>query len=171
MACDYCDKDATLHLTQVVEGEIRKVHLCEACAAEMGVDPEAALSVTDLLLNLGKEPMEPKAVRKESAQRCPDCGLTRSKFKKTGRMGCGTCYAIFHAHLKPIIESMHQSVQHLGRVPADATDAERAVVRTADLQVALDRSIADERYEEAVTLRDDLEHWQGLLTSETEAGA
>ena len=163
MHCDYCDKEATLHLTQVVEGEIRKVHLCEDCAREMGVDPEAALSVTDLLLGLGKEPMSPKPVSRGGTHRCPTCGMTRSQFKKSGRLGCATCYDVFHAHLVPLIESMHHGTQHLGRVPDGVDDADRARVRIASAQAALSRAVADELFEEAANLRDELARWEAVL--------
>ena len=165
MHCDYCDQEATLHLTQVVEGEVRKVHLCEHCAQEMGVDPEAALSVTDLLLGLGKQPMEPKPLQRKTGHRCPGCGMTRSHFKKSGRLGCARCYEVFSASLRPVIESMHQGRQHMGKVPYGVPDSDRATVRTAALTEALARAVADERYEEAARIRDDLAHWEAVLAS------
>ena len=41
MRCDVCQKnDATVYLTQIVEGKMQKVNLCEHCAKEKGVsDP------------------------------------------------------------------------------------------------------------------------------------
>ena len=171
MHCDYCDQEATLHLTQVVDGEIRKVHLCEQCAGEMGVDPEAALSVTDLLLNLGKEPMEPKPVRKSEGHRCPGCGLSRSQFKKSGRVGCGGCYSAFHAHVRPMISAMHHHEQHRGRVPVGAADEERAVVRYATAEAALAEAISEEHYEAAAQHRDEMERWSAILAPEEDGGA
>ena len=34
MQCDFCDKKATVFLTQLVEGEMKKMCLCEECAEE-----------------------------------------------------------------------------------------------------------------------------------------
>ena len=54
MLCDLCkNKEATVHLTQMVEGETKKIDLCESCAKEKGVDDPAGFSLADLLLGLG----------------------------------------------------------------------------------------------------------------------
>ena len=42
MLCDICKKaEATVHLTQIVEGKMLKVDLCESCAKEKGVQEAA----------------------------------------------------------------------------------------------------------------------------------
>ena len=39
MLCQNCHKnEATVHLTQIVDGKVAKFHLCEACAEKKGVD-------------------------------------------------------------------------------------------------------------------------------------
>ena len=32
MVCDFCDKKASVFLTQLVDGQMKKVRLCESCA-------------------------------------------------------------------------------------------------------------------------------------------
>jgi protein arginine kinase activator len=32
MTCQHCQDEATVHLTETVEGRRRELHLCEACA-------------------------------------------------------------------------------------------------------------------------------------------
>ena len=49
MKCDFCEKKATVFLTQLVEGQMRKVCLCDACAKERGVTDPTGFSLTDLL--------------------------------------------------------------------------------------------------------------------------
>ena len=56
--CDNCgSRGAVVHLTQVVNNEITTSHLCEACAAEKGLQPEAAppdnLPLADFLAKMG----------------------------------------------------------------------------------------------------------------------
>ncbi|MEY5020027.1 MAG: hypothetical protein RLZ22_1115, partial [Verrucomicrobiota bacterium] len=34
MKCDFCDSKASVFLTQLVEGQMKKVCLCNACAKE-----------------------------------------------------------------------------------------------------------------------------------------
>ncbi|MFM8809364.1 MAG: excinuclease ABC subunit B, partial [Chthoniobacterales bacterium] len=54
MLCDVCQKtDATVYLTQIVEGKMQKVNLCEACAKEKGVSDPTGFAMADLLLGLG----------------------------------------------------------------------------------------------------------------------
>ena len=50
MLCEHCnEREATVHLTQVLEGEVKKLHLCEECAAQSGFDVHGTMSVTDSL--------------------------------------------------------------------------------------------------------------------------
>jgi len=49
MVCDNCrERDAVVHLTQVVEGAVTQVHLCEKCAADKGVETTVAAPKTPL---------------------------------------------------------------------------------------------------------------------------
>ena len=39
MKCDICkEREATVHLTEVINDRVTKLHLCEECAREKGVD-------------------------------------------------------------------------------------------------------------------------------------
>ena len=50
MKCDFCDTKASVFLTQLVEGQMKKVSLCETCAKERGVTDPTGFSLADLLL-------------------------------------------------------------------------------------------------------------------------
>ena len=50
MKCDFCDNKATVFLTQLVEGQMKKVCLCDGCAKERGVTDPTGFSLADLLL-------------------------------------------------------------------------------------------------------------------------
>ena len=50
MKCDFCSKKATVFLTQLVEGQMKKVCLCDGCAQERGVTDPTGFSLADLLL-------------------------------------------------------------------------------------------------------------------------
>ena len=51
--CQICDKLATVHLTQIIQNKIHKVHLCEECAQEKGVTDPDGLSFEDLFSKSG----------------------------------------------------------------------------------------------------------------------
>ena len=54
MKCEVCHKEeATVHLTQVIDGEVKKLNLCQECAQKHRVDLNSPISITDILLGLG----------------------------------------------------------------------------------------------------------------------
>lgn len=159
MLCESCKKrEATVHLTQVVDDSVKKIHLCEECAAQSGFDVHAPISITDLLMGLGKAAgINAEAVAAERT--CPRCHMRTSDFKKTGRLGCPDCYEAFVAELTLLIKGMHRSERHVGKTPGPGAAAE-APAPTEDieqLQRDLEKAVAAEHYEEAARLRDRLQ--------------
>lgn len=156
MLCESCKKnEATVHLTQVADDTVKKIHLCEECAAKSGLDVHGSVSITDLLLGLGKA-LAPRAQAGEEEKACPRCHMRPSDFKKAGRLGCPGCYEAFAVELGPLIKGMHRSEQHVGKKPA----ARGPAIGAEDLEVlqqALERAIAEEKFEEAARLRDRLQ--------------
>ena len=54
MICDVCKtNEATVFLTQIVDGKMQKVNLCDSCSKEKGVDDPTGFALADLLLGLG----------------------------------------------------------------------------------------------------------------------
>lgn len=156
MLCDICQAEAaTVHLTQVVNGQVKKMHLCAGCAEASGVDLDNPASMADLLLGFGAESEKARAGEPDRA--CPRCHLRRSDFKKTGRLGCPACYDAFAADLEPMLRAMHRRDQHAGKAPAGRKPAPPSVEKEADLE-QLERDLAEavaaERYEQAARLRD-----------------
>lgn len=164
MICEICkEREATVHLTQVVDGTIKKLHLCEECAAKSGFDIQAPISITDILLGMGvqKEPAGSPVERT-----CPRCHMRRADFKKTGRFGCAHCYEAFAEELPPLLRAMHRSDQHIGKVPASEGERVRASAELTHLQQLLDKAIAGENYEEAAKLRDRIQGLRARLSEE-----
>ncbi|PYJ41080.1 MAG: excinuclease ABC subunit B, partial [Verrucomicrobia bacterium] len=118
MLCDVCKcNDATVFLTQILDGKMQKVNLCEACSKEKGVQDPTGFALADLLLGIGAaEEIEKGA----ATTRCPVCGFTQADFKKTGRLGCSTCYAAFAEGLGSLLKAMHKGTEHVGKLPARA---------------------------------------------------
>jgi hypothetical protein len=49
MSCDQCrEREAVIHLTQIVNDQVTTLHLCERCAAEKGVESPASVTKTPL---------------------------------------------------------------------------------------------------------------------------
>src|SRR6516225_6155628 len=116
MICDVCkSQTATVYLTQIVDGNMKKVNLCEACSKEKGVSDPTGFALADLLLGLGESQ---QVEQTPAVEHCPVCGFTQADFKKTGRLGCSECYETFGEGLGALIKAMHKGTQHSGKVPA-----------------------------------------------------
>ena len=158
MQCQLCNKaTASVHLTQIVDNEVKKVDLCEACAREKGVNDPMGFSLADLLLGLGaSQKMEEAATASGSEVVCKSCGFTQADFKKTGRLGCSGCYDVFAAGLEALLKGMHKGTQHKGKVPPALRRAVDSKARLTKLEAELKAAVGREDFEQAATLRDEL---------------
>src|SRR5687768_13481059 len=100
MKCDFCDQKATVFLTQLVEGQMKKVCLCDPCAKERGVTDPTGFSLADMLLGGlpgGPGTVKPSvsAITPGNGRKCVTCGFTLDDLKRVRRFGCSDCYATF----------------------------------------------------------------------------
>jgi protein arginine kinase activator len=163
MLCDVCQKsEATVFLTQIVEGKMQKVNLCEACSKEKGVSDPTGFALADLLLGLGAAQ---QIERGQPSQRCPVCGFTQADFKKTGRLGCSACYDTFADGLATLLKGMHKGLRHTGRMPARLSRRFALADRVKSLEGELKQAVTDEKYEDAARLRDEIRQLEHELQS------
>ncbi len=167
MKCDLCDKEAVVHLTQVVDGEMKEYHLCEEHAQAQGIDIESPISITDILMGLGQQGKQ--NVTGGLTLSCPRCGMARDEFRRSGRLGCPDCYKTFMAELAAAVKAMHHSTQHTGRIPAREGSQTRIKSKIARLQKDLEAAVSREEYETAARIRDEIK--QSRTPSDTEGGA
>ena len=151
--CDICSKLATVHLTQIVNGKIHKIDLCETCAKEKGVTDPNGFSLADLLAS-GVENEELEAVHKDLV--CENCGFTSEDYKKLGRLGCPRCYENLAPMIAPMLGHMHKGVSHLGKNPENTLIRKASRQKENDIKTQLQLAIEEERYEDAAKLRDQL---------------
>ena len=101
MLCDVCKTEtASVFLTQIVDGKMQKVNMCEGCSKAKGVADPTGFALADLLLGMGAAQQLERTT--PEGKRCPQCGFTQSEFKKTGRLGCSVCYGTFSEGLEPM---------------------------------------------------------------------
>ncbi|MSU61317.1 MAG: excinuclease ABC subunit B [Pedosphaera sp.] len=156
MLCDICKQNqAKVHLTQMIEGKTKKVDLCEECSKAKGVDDPTGFSLADLLLGLGAA-QEMEQVAAGAELKCPHCGFTQADFKKTGRLGCADCYETFAEGLEGLLKTMHKGTKHVGKTPLALKQSLDLSDKLKVLQKRLDKAIAEEDFEAAVHLRDDI---------------
>jgi protein arginine kinase activator len=150
MKCMFCEKPATVHLTDIVNKKKREAHLCEQCARERNLLPEQPGLAVDLTALL-KLMTAPRAGAAEAA--CPTCGMSYAAFKAEGRFGCAHDYDAFRTALEPLLERVHRAVGHAGKLPAAARLAARRA-RLDGLRAEMKTAAENEDYEQAARLRD-----------------
>lgn len=156
MVCCVCkEKEAKVHLTQIVGEKMQKVDLCEECASKKGVNDPAGFSLADLLLGLGAS-QEIEQAGGGSELKCPHCGFTQADFKKAGRLGCSECYDTFAEGLEGLLKTMHKGTRHTGKVPLMMQQTRDLTERLKELEKKLDKAVASEDFEEAAVMRDEI---------------
>ena len=155
MTCDLCgEREATVYLTEIIEDEKRELHLCERCARERGKETAEEFGLGGLLAGLADFGLKTEGETKESLA-CPRCKMTYEDFRKSGRLGCGSCYEAFHRTLGPLLKRIHGSTQHVGKVPVQgAAKPQAAAEDLSRLKENLAKAVTSEAFEEAACLRD-----------------
>lgn len=153
MCCSCKEKQATVHLTQITGDKMQKVDLCEECAKKKGVNEPTAFALADLLCGLGAS-SEMEASSGEV--KCPQCNFTQADFKKAGRLGCPECYRTFADGLDKLLETMHKGTKHVGKVPYTLQQSRELADKLKTLQKKLDKAIAEEDFESAAVVRDEM---------------
>jgi protein arginine kinase activator len=165
MVCDVCKTNqATVFLTQIVDGKMQKVNLCEACSKEKGVTDPTGFALADLLLGLGAAQEIEKG---GNLQKCPACGFTQQDFKKTGRLGCPVCYETFAEGLQSLLKAMHKGTLHLGKIPARLAKSLQLDEEMKNLHEELEKAVGKEDYESAAELRDQIKNLEKTLGQHT----
>ncbi len=159
MLCNVCQKtEAVVHYAEIVNGQMKKMDLCEACAVDKGVGTNVSLNMSDLLTEASESTSDKENPLSKEA--CSSCKMTYLEFKKSGRLGCFHCYQAFYRSLAPLLETIHHNSRHVGKTPvksrADAVDLERM----QKLHEALSEAISNEEYEQAAKVRDQIREFE-----------
>jgi protein arginine kinase activator len=146
-----------MHITELVKNEPHEIHLCEECYQkfmESSGGPEAALMGGGMIkksAGLGEAELE--ALEKLV---CPTCKITFREFRSQGRLGCAHCYSAFREELLPLLENIHGETHHCGKFPKRAPDDSQKRYQLIKLRNDLRLAIAEESYEEAARIRDQI---------------
>src|ERR1043165_4808857 len=151
-----CENEATVHLTEIREGVKHEMHLCEGCAAAKGLPGKSHFTIQQLLAGIASQT---QALSGQKAKRgkepsCSGCGTTLSQFQSSGRFGCPECYVAFKEDVQNLVEKIHDSTQHCGKVPKRTSPDVSTQKDLRQLQVELKKAIKHEEYEKAAELRD-----------------
>lgn len=161
MVCDICHKkEATVHLTEIIDDQVTELHLCEECATKKGAQMEQHFELADLLAGLADFGTK-LSTKEEQALKCPNCGMSFADFKKTGRLGCSACYTAFRKNLIPLLKRIHGSTQHVGKSPVKVAKEVKEKSELHELKAKLEQAVKLEQFEEAAKLRDKIKSLEG----------
>ena len=110
----------------------------------------------DLLANSPPETKIQDIVAELNQENCSACGFSLDDFRKVGRLGCPDCYQVFSREIVERLPSMHKGGVHKGYLPEGIAIKQALKSELASLTEKLENAIADERFEEAAKLRDQI---------------
>jgi protein arginine kinase activator len=179
MICEHCHKrEATVHLTEIVNGYRTEKHLCQECAAQENIGGFAGDMFEDPFRDFFSPSDWFSSMRRPfrsslgTSLACPSCGTTFSDIQRTGQMGCPSCYEAFREKLRPLFDEMNRSHTHTGKKPVEGTaQPAQAAAPAAEekqeseevkkLREELRQCIAKEEFEKAAELRDEIKKLTG----------
>ncbi|WP_031517303.1 UvrB/UvrC motif-containing protein [Desulfofalx alkaliphila] len=156
MICERCkQRNATVHLTHVVNNNKSEIRVCDQCARELQQDFGASMqfNLHNLLGGLMFSDYGP-SVKLQQEVKCERCGTGQSQFAKGGLLGCPQCYESFDDNLAPLIKRIQGTETHTGKVPKRTGGKVRINKEIRTLKAAMQRHINNEEFEKAAELRD-----------------
>ena len=181
MLCQKCNKnEANVKYTEIINGEKKEMMLCEECSHKLGLDNINFNMPIDFSSFFGglleddeyNSPELMPLFQNVKELKCDNCNITYEEFINQGKFGCEECYNVFSNKIDSILKRLHGSNKYLGRkalkssLKNEKTDNEKRS-ETKDeinskenkiekLQKDLKKAIADERYEDAAKIRDEI---------------
>src|SRR5439155_20700400 len=112
MKCQSCSNTATVHLTDIVDGQKKELHLCQACAEQKQLIKEHDLNLPAILQTLiGQHIGQP--TDELARLTCPVCGIKYMEFRAEGRLGFRHDYQAFRVGLEPPLKQSHRPRRHV----------------------------------------------------------
>src|SRR5262249_4480305 len=109
--CHACSAPATVHLTDIVKGQKKELHLCQACAEKQELVKQDELNLPAIVQSIIGHHVGP--LTDELARlTCPVCGIKYMEFRHEGRLGCPHDYEAFRVGLEPLLQRIHRSGRH-----------------------------------------------------------
>ena len=153
MKCQSCSNPATVHLTDIINGHKKEMHLCQSCANKQHLFKKQDLNLPAILHTILGQHVGP--LTDELARlTCPVCGIKYMEFRAEGRLGCPNDYEVFRVGLEPLLQRIHRAGRHVGKVPRHRRLTAAGQAELVRLRHQLQAAVEAETYEEAARLRD-----------------
>ena len=128
MKCQRCkEREANVQIMQQISGKKPQTfYLCDVCARELGISMPSfpmtgkiSSNPFSLLGNMFQSNLGLGAdeINEKPSYRCDQCSLTFEEFKKSGFLGCPSCYEAFSSQMDPVFSRTQMGNKHAGRKP------------------------------------------------------
>jgi len=166
MKCQKCDRQATFHITDLIDGKPSEMHLCEECAQTfLSPSQEETADVLPAMAGLLAQHLAVGETADQLARldqrACPVCGITYLEFRKHGRLGCPHDYVFFQEQLDPLLMNIHDQTRHIGKVPRRCPQGADQQTQLIRLRREMKAAVSSENYEQASLLRDQIREIEG----------
>ena len=164
MLCQKCNKnEANVKYTEIINGEKREMMLCEESFFGGLLEDEAYNDQEFMPLFQSVKELK-----------CDNCNMTYDEFINQGKFGCPECYDVFSSKIDSLLKRLHGSNKYMGRRALNSTrqeekhaegnnigdqqnkKSEKEETKLEKLQKDLKKAIAEERYEDAAKIRDEI---------------
>ena len=152
-----------------MEGNLQELHICNSCCSQHHLDLthdpkpiQEIIAITELGTSddnhsSSEQDEDLVAISEDDDDlTCNKCGISFEQFNKNNRFGCASCYDAFAERLDQLLEELHGSQQHAGRSPHSESKHNQVLAKRISLEKRLKDVIAEERFEEAARIRDQL---------------
>ncbi len=174
MKCQYCDRTATLHITELVDGKATELHLCKEHAQEYLTQADAggtpsigAPSALSQHLTVGNTEEDLKRLDQKV---CPVCGISFYEFRNSGRLGCPNDYECFQQELEGLLLNIHGETKHVGKRPSSGAPDLSSHTQVIQMRRQLTEAVSEENYELASQLRDEIRDLQAAFRRQRSGG-
>lgn len=175
MQCQKCEREATFHITDLVDGKPNELHLCELCAQTFlsPSEEEEAAEVMPAMAGLLAQHLAVGETADQLARldqrSCPVCSITFLEFRKQGRLGCPHDYVFFAEELEPLLLNIHDQTDHIGKVPKRCSQGADQQTQLIRLRREMKEAVSSEDYEKASQLRDEIREIEGQSKAKDES--
>ncbi|MFF5996351.1 UvrB/UvrC motif-containing protein [Lysinibacillus sp. KU-BSD001] len=166
MICEHCkQRHATVTITQIKNGTKLERHYCEICAGKFHPFQveiqEEPVSIHQLMSDWFSLPKWKSKVQEETQPKkqqgtCPSCGFTYRQFLKVGKFGCAQCYHTFRDQLPQVLKRLQADVKHIGKKQTEEYQFINYQKQIELIRQQMQQAIAEERFEDAARLRDEV---------------
>ncbi|MBQ8310616.1 MAG: UvrB/UvrC motif-containing protein [Clostridia bacterium] len=180
MLCEKCKKrTATVFYNENINGKTRAYSLCGECAAKLREKGDLQ-DITSMIGTFADPFSElhdnlfggffglPTQMSVPAEKKCGTCGCSYSDIARDGRVGCAECYTVFSNELSRMIQSVHGTTTHTGKIPARHRAQQERARKLENLKKSMKDAITNEDFERAAALRDEIRQMESEGTKKEE---